>query len=154
MGNSKLKIVEIGDSVLRQKCRSVTVINKNIKKLLDRMLETMYEANGVGLAAPQVGVSKRVAVVDVGEGVWELINPEIILREGEELAVEGCLSVPGVAGEVNRAAKVRVRALDRHGQQQVVTAEGLGARALQHELDHLDGILFIDKAVNITRQES
>jgi peptide deformylase len=149
-----LKIVEIGEPVLRQKCREVTVINKKIKKLLDRMKEAMYKANGVGLAAPQVGVSKRIVVVDVGEGVWELINPEIIFQEGEELGIEGCLSIPGVAGEVSRAARVRVRALNRHGQQQVVTAEGLGARALQHEIDHLDGILFIDKAIKISRQES
>jgi len=130
------------------------VINKKIKKLLDRMKEAMYKANGVGLAAPQVGVSKRIVVVDVGEGVWELINPEIIFQEGEELGIEGCLSIPGVAGEVSRAARVRVRALNRQGQQQVVTAEGLGARALQHEIDHLDGILFIDKAIKISRQES
>ncbi|CEO89408.1 MAG TPA: peptide deformylase [Syntrophaceticus sp.] len=149
-----LKIVEIGEPVLRQKCREVTVINKKIKKLLDRMKEAMYKANGVGLAAPQVGVSKRIVVVDVGEGVWELINPEIIFQEGEELGIEGCLSIPGVAGEVSRAARVRVRALNRQGQQQVVTAEGLGARALQHEIDHLDGILFIDKAIKISRQES
>jgi peptide deformylase len=149
-----LKIVEIGEPVLRQKCREVTVINKKIKKLLDRMKEAMYKANGVGLAAPQVGVSKRIVVVDVGEGVWELINPEIIFQEGEELGIEGCLSIPGVAGEVSRAARVRVRALNRQGQHQVVTAEGLGARALQHEIDHLDGILFIDKAIKISRQES
>jgi peptide deformylase len=149
-----LKIVEIGEPVLRQKCREVTVINKKIKKLLDRMKEAMYKANGVGLAAPQVGVSKRIVVVDVGEGVWELINPEIIFQEGEELGIEGCLSIPGMAGEVSRAARVRVRALNRQGQQQVVTAEGLGARALQHEIDHLDGILFIDKAIKISRQES
>lgn len=149
-----LKIVEIGEPVLRQKCREVTVINKKIKKLLDRMKETMYKANGVGLAAPQVGVSKRIVVVDAGEGFWELINPEIVFQEGEEVDVEGCLSIPGVAGEVNRAARVRVRALDRDGQQQVISAQGLGARALQHEIDHLDGILFIDKAAKIIRQES
>ncbi|MGB4503436.1 MAG: peptide deformylase [Syntrophaceticus sp.] len=149
-----LKIVEIGEPVLRQKCREVTVINKKIKKLLDGMKETMYKANGVGLAAPQVGVSKRIVVVDAGEGFWELINPEIVFQEGEEVDVEGCLSIPGVAGEVNRAARVRVRALDRDGQQQVISAQGLGARALQHEIDHLDGILFIDKAAKIIRQES
>lgn len=149
-----LKIVEIGEPVLREKCREVTVINKKIKKLLDRMKETMYKANGVGLAAPQVGVSKRIVVVDAGEGFWELINPEIVFQEGEEVDVEGCLSIPGVAGEVNRAARVRVRALDRDGQQQVISAQGLGARALQHEIDHLDGILFIDKAAKIIRQES
>lgn len=147
-----LKIVEIGEPVLRQKSRTVTVINKKIKRLLDGMKKAMYQANGVGLAAPQVGVSKRIVVVDVGEGVWELINPEIVFREGEEVGVEGCLSIPGVAGEVNRAASVRVRALNRNGQQQVISAQGLGARALQHEIDHLDGILFIDRAAKISHQ--
>jgi peptide deformylase len=149
---ASLKIVELGEPVLRQKCRRVSVINKKVKKLLTDMKEAMYEANGVGLAAPQVGVSKRVVVVDVGEGVWELINPEIVSRDGEELGVEGCLSIPGVAGEVSRAARVKVRAINRDGQQQLITAEGLGARALQHEIDHLDGILFIDRATNISKQ--
>lgn len=148
-----LKIVKLGDPALRQKSRQVTVINKKIKKLLDGMKEAMYRSNGVGLAAPQVGVSKRIVVVDVGEGVWELINPEIVFQDGEEMGIEGCLSIPGVAGEVSRAARVRVQALDRHGRQQVISAEGLGARALQHEIDHLDGILFIDRAVKISRQD-
>jgi peptide deformylase len=146
------KIVELGEPVLRQKCRRVSVINKKVKKLLTDMKEAMYQANGVGLAAPQVGVSKRVVVVDVGEGVWELINPEIVSRDGEELGVEGCLSIPGVAGEVSRAVRVKVRALNRDGQQQLISAEGLGARALQHEIDHLDGILFIDRATKISKQ--
>jgi peptide deformylase len=145
-------IVKIGDPVLRQKARQVTVFNKKTKKLLDGMRDALYKANGVGLAAPQVGVSKRVVVVDVGEGVWELINPEIVFQDGEELGVEGCLSIPGMAGEVNRAARVKVRALDGDGREQVISAEGLGARALQHEIDHLDGILFIDRATKIIRQ--
>lgn len=143
------KIVELGDPVLRQKSRPVRVVNKSIRKLLDDMAETMYAAQGVGLAAPQVGISKRVVVVDVGEGLWELINPEIIYQEGEDVGVEGCLSIPGVAGEVKRAYKVRVKGLNRQGEVQVISAEGLGARALQHEIDHLDGILFIDKAIRI-----
>lgn len=143
------KIVELGDPVLRKKSRPVRVVNKSIRKLLDDMAETMYAAQGVGLAAPQVGISKRVVVVDVGEGLWELINPEIIYQEGEEVGVEGCLSIPGVAGEVKRAYRVRVKGLNRHGGVQVISAEGLGARALQHEIDHLDGILFIDKAIRI-----
>lgn len=147
-----LKIVELGEPVLRQKCRRVSIINKKVKKLLTDMKEAMYQANGVGLAAPQVGVSKRVVVVDVGEGVWELINPEIVSHDGEELGVEGCLSIPGVAGEVSRAVRVKVRALNRDGQQQLISAEGLGARALQHEIDHLDGILFIDRATKISKQ--
>jgi len=149
---SSRKIVKVGDPVLRQQAKPVTVINKKIKRLLDDMAETMYQARGVGLAAPQVGVSKRIIVVDVGEGLWELINPEIIFREGEEIDLEGCLSIPGVTGEVMRASRVRVRGLDRTGQQQVITAEGFAARALQHEIDHLDGILFIDKALRIIKQ--
>ena len=139
---SSRNIVEVGDPVLRQQARPVTVINKKIKKLLDDMAETMYQARGVGLAAPQVGVAKRIIVVDVGEGLWE----------GEEVDLEGCLSIPGVTGEVMRASRVRVRGLNRNGQQQVITAEGFGARALQHEIDHLDGILFIDKALRIFKQ--
>ena len=150
---SSRKIVEVGDPVLRQQARPVTVINKKIKKLLDDMAETMYQAMVVGLAAPQIGVAKRIIVVDVGEGLWELINPEIIFREGEEVDLEGCLSIPGVTGEVMRASRVRVRGLNRNGQQQVITAEGFGARAFQHEIDHLDGILFIDKALRIIKQE-
>jgi peptide deformylase len=146
------KIVELGDPVLRKKCRPVPVVNRSIQKLLDDMAESMYAANGVGLAAPQVGISKRVVVVDVGDGLWELVNPEIVYSEGEEIGVEGCLSIPGVAGEVKRAYKVRVRGLDRKGNIKVISAEGLGARALQHELDHLDGILFIDKSIKVSNQ--
>jgi peptide deformylase len=146
------KIVEVGDPVLRQKSRPVAVINKKIKKLLDEMSETMYQAKGVGLAAPQVGISKRIIVVDIGKGLWELINPEIVFREGEEVDIEGCLSIPGVSGEVMRASRVRVKGLNRAGQQQVITAQGFGARALQHEIDHLNGILFIDKALKIYKQ--
>ena len=127
---SSRNIVEVGDPVLRQQARPVTVINKKIKKLLDDMAETMYQARGVGLAAPQVGVAKRIIVVDVGEGLWELINPEIIFREGEEVDLEGCLSIPGVTGEVMRASRVRVRGLNRNGQQQVITAEGFGGQGI------------------------
>lgn len=143
------KIVELGDPVLREKSRTVRVVNKSIRKLLDDMAETMYAANGVGLAAPQVGISKRVVVVDAGEGLWELINPEIIYQDGEEVGMEGCLSIPGVTGEVKRAFRVRVKGLDRQGKTQVISAEGWGARALQHEIDHLDGVLFIDKAIRL-----
>ncbi|NPV29785.1 MAG: peptide deformylase [Firmicutes bacterium] len=141
------KIVELGDPVLREKARPVPEVNNNIRKLLANLAETMYAAKGVGLAAPQIGISKRVIVVDVGEGLWELINPEIVSRQGEEIGVEGCLSIPGVAGEVKRAARVVVKGWGRDGNQVEIRASGLGARALQHEIDHLDGILFIDKVI-------
>jgi len=114
----------------------------------------MYAANGVGLAAPQVGILKRVVVIDVGEGLMELINPVIVKQEGEQTEVEGCLSIPGVAGEVKRPAKVLVEALNRDGEKIKVEGQGLLAVALCHEIDHLDGILFIDKVIRfIDRNE-
>jgi len=113
------------------------------------MAETLYSAKGVGLAAPQVGVAKRVIVIDVGEGLVELINPEIIKFEGHETESEGCLSIPGTVGDVTRAATVEVKCLDRQGKERVFQANGLYARALQHEIDHLDGILFIDRAQKV-----
>lgn len=148
------KIVELGDQVLREKAVPVSEINKSILKLLDNLADTMYAAKGVGLAAPQIGVSKRVIVVDAGEGLVELINPKIVSSSGEEVAVEGCLSIPGVAGEVKRALEVEVEGLNRSGKIVRVQARGLFARALQHEIDHLDGILFIDKALRLFREGS
>lgn len=145
------RIVEMGEPVLKEKARPVPKITPNVIKLLENMADTMYEAQGVGLAAPQVGVSKRIAVVDVGDGLIELINPVIIHKEGIETDTEGCLSIPGVKGEVARAAKVRVKALDRHGKEMEYEGEGFLARAFQHEIDHLDGILFVDKAQNLTK---
>ena len=144
-------IVREGDPVLREKAKQVPKITPNIIKLLENMADTMYEAKGVGLAAPQVGVSKRVAVVDVGDGLFELINPEIIFREGCESDEEGCLSIPGFIGNVERATRVVVKALDREGQEVRHEGRGLLARAFQHELDHLEGVLFIDKAENLTK---
>lgn len=144
-----MEIVKIGDERLRQACKPVRKPNRNIRALLRQMLETMYAANGVGLAAPQVGIAKRLAVVDVGDGPIELVNPEIVASEGEETDTEGCLSVPGMIGEVTRAQWVRVKAQDGEGRQVWVEGDGLLARALQHEIDHLDGILFIDKAANL-----
>lgn len=136
-----------GDDVLRKKCRKVDIVNNRIITLLDDMLDTMYEAQGVGLAAPQVGVLKRIAVVDVGDGPIRLINPEIIYTEGSCIDEEGCLSVPGTLQDVVRPTKVRVKALNEKGEEVIIEGEELLARALCHEIDHLDGILFIDKSV-------
>lgn len=145
------QIVEIGAEVLREKSMEVKQVTPNIVKLIDNMLETMYDADGVGLAAPQIGVSKRVIVIDVGEGPIEMVNPVILEREGEELDDEGCLSIPGVTGQVARAASVKVQGLDREGKLLVFEADGLLARAFQHEIDHLEGVLFVDKAKKTKR---
>lgn len=141
-----LEIKTAGNPVLRQLAAKVTKVDKKIKRLLSDMADTMYEADGVGLAAPQVGVSVRIAVIDIGEGVIELINPEIICKEGTCINVEGCLSVPNFDGEVERSKSVKVKYQDRNGKPVVLDATDLLAIAVQHELDHLDGILFIDKA--------
>ena len=140
------KIVEIGAEVLRKHAAEVKEITPSILKLLDNMADTLYDAKGVGLAAPQVGVSKRVIVIDVGDGLIEMINPVITAKEGEQVDEEGCLSIPGVSGDVRRAAKVRVQGLDRQGNLHEIEASGLLARAFQHEFDHLEGILFVDLA--------
>ncbi len=137
-------IVKIGDDVLRKKCRAITMIDKKTHELLDDMAETMYAANGVGLAAPQVGLLKRIVVIDVGEGIIELINPEIIEFSGEQTDDEGCLSVPEKYLPVTRPNIVKVRALDRFGKSFTMQGEGLLARAFCHELDHLEGKLFVD----------
>lgn len=139
-------IVKHPDPILREKALEVRRINSNIVKLLDDMKETMYAAEGVGLAAPQVGISKRVAVIDAGDeqGLIELINPEIISKSGEQLGPEGCLSFPGLMGDVRRAKICKVRALNRDGETFEIEGEGLLARALQHEIDHLNGVLFTD----------
>lgn len=142
---SVYEVVKIGDPVLREVAKEVPKITANIGKLLVNMTDTMRAAKGVGLAAPQIGISKRVVVVDVGEGLIELINPVILDKEGEEVDIEGCLSVPDREGEVLRAKKITVQALNRSGETVTVTGEDLLARAIQHEIDHLDGILFVDK---------
>ena len=139
------KIVQIGDDVLRKKAKKVEKIDDRILQLLDDMADTMYEAEGVGLAAPQIGILKRIAVVDIGDGLIELINPEIIASSGEQIDDEGCLSVEGQTGAVNRPYYVTVRALNRKGQLMEIQAEDFLARAFCHEIDHLDGILFVDK---------
>lgn len=140
-------IREIGDELLRKKSKKIEQIDDRIQILLDDMLETMYESNGVGLAAPQVGILKRVVVIDIGEGPVFLINPEIIKSEGSYIDEEGCLSIPGEQGPVERPYKVTVKALDRNGKEIVVEGEELMARALCHEIDHLDGILYVDKII-------
>ncbi|MDU2065938.1 MAG: peptide deformylase [Sporomusaceae bacterium] len=144
-----LDIKRAGDKVLKEIALPVEKIDKKLKQLLDNMADTMYAADGVGLAAPQVGVSLRVVVIDVGDGLIELINPVIIAKEGEEVGPEGCLSVPGVCGEVKRFASVTVEALNRQGKKVRYQGTGLLSRAFQHEIDHLDGILFIDIAESI-----
>lgn len=136
-----------GDEILRKKSKEVDVINEKIQMLLKDMADTLYKANGVGLAAPQVGVLKRVVVIDVGEGLLELINPVLKSQSGQQCLAEGCLSVPGIWGEVNRPTHVIVEALDSKGNKIVIEGEGLLAIALCHEIDHLDGILFKDKAI-------
>lgn len=137
-------IVKHPDPILREKSTEVKHITDNTIKLLEDMAETMYDANGVGLAAPQVGINKRIVVIDAGDGLIELINPEIISVEGEQIGPEGCLSIPGLTGEVKRAQKCTVKALDRNGNEFIMEGEGLLSRAFQHEIDHLNGILFID----------
>lgn len=138
-------ILKDEDPTLRKKSREIEKIDQRIITLLDDMIDTMYEADGVGLAAPQVGVLKRMIVIDVGEGIIELINPVIVESAGEQIDVEGCLSIPGITGEVNRPARVVVRGLNRSGKTIEIIGEELLARALCHEIDHLDGILFTDK---------
>ncbi|MEW5763134.1 MAG: peptide deformylase, partial [Bacillota bacterium] len=122
------------------------------EKLLANMADTLYNYRGVGLAAPQIGVSKRLVVVDIGKGLLELVNPEILWATGVERGKEGCLSLPGLWGEVDRATEIEVRYLDRRGRELRFRATGFLARVLQHEIDHLDGILFIDRAVSVQRE--
>ena len=148
-----LEIKKAGDAMLKEQAAPIERIDKSIRTLLDDMAETMYKANGVGLAAPQVGKSVQVVTIDVGEGLIELVNPQIVRKEGTEVGQEGCLSVPGIYGEVERAAKVTVEFLNRRGKRHRITATGLLARCLQHEIDHLHGRLFIDIALNLHKEK-
>ena len=131
-----------GDSVLEKKCKEVKEVTPRIRELIDDMLETMYDACGVGLAAPQVGILKRIVVIDIGDGPIILINPEILMTSGEQTGEEGCLSVPGMSGQVTRPNYVKVKALDMDMNEQIYEGEGLLARAFCHELDHLDGKMY------------
>ncbi|MDE7453887.1 MAG: peptide deformylase [Clostridia bacterium] len=142
-------VVQTGDPVLRKKCEQVTAFNKELGTLLDDMKETVRAENGAGLAAPQIGISKRVVVIDVAEGFFELVNPVIVSTKGEQTGAEGCLSVKGKQGTVTRPNKVKAEYRDRNGKKHKLTAEGFFARAVCHELDHLDGILYTDKADEI-----
>ncbi|HIR29633.1 MAG TPA: peptide deformylase [Candidatus Coproplasma stercorigallinarum] len=142
-------VVQVGDPVLRKVCKEVKNFNGELASLLDDMKVTVRAEDGAGLAAPQVGVDIRAVVIDVEEGFFELVNPEIYYEKGEQTGPEGCLSVKGKQGIVTRPEKVKVVYRDRYGRKHKLTAEGFCARAVCHELDHLDGILYIDKAVNV-----
>ncbi|MEI6101879.1 MAG: peptide deformylase [Eubacteriales bacterium] len=142
------------DPQLRKKCRNVDAIDDHIREILKDMAETMYKAEGAGLAANQVGVLRRLVVMDVGEGLIQLVNPEMTMQEGTRVVLEGCLSFPDVWGKVVRPEKVVVRALDENGQEITLTGEGLLAKCLCHELDHLDGIVFTDKVTEYVDIES
>ena len=149
-------ILKYGDSGLHQKARGVDAMTADIDRLVDDMIETMYAAPGVGLAAPQVGVALRIFVVDISvgrnpDGLLVLINPEFVERDGVQLEEEGCLSVPGFNATVVRPTRVVVKALDRHGEPQQHEGTDLLARAFQHEMDHLDGMLFVDRLRGIKR---
>ena len=146
-----LEIVKAGDPGLKQECEIVDKIDSKIRKLLTNMAETMYKADGVGLAAPQIGVNKCIVVMDVGDenGLIEMVNPEIVEKEGSMIDSEGCLSVPNVFGDVERFEKVTVEYLNRWGKKKRLTATGLLSRCIQHETDHLNGVLFIDIAKSI-----
>ena len=152
-----LKIKKYPETILRKKTGSVSEFDNELQKLIDDMIETMYAAPGVGLAANQVGISKQVAVIDVSLGDQEsslivLINPEIVCTEGEEASEEGCLSIPEYTTIVKRASKVRVKGLDREQKPFEIDAEGLLAKAFQHEIDHLNGVLFIDRIGRIKKE--
>lgn len=150
------EIIKFGDDMLRKKCREVTKFDDKLATLLDDMAQTLKSADGVGLAAPQVGILRRACIVDVrdGHGVLELINPEIIEKSGSQTGNEGCLSAPGEWCEVVRPAVVKVKAFDRHGNEFTLEASELKARAICHEVDHLNGILFIDRVEKTIPQKS
>lgn len=143
------EIRKIGDDCLRKKCRKVEVFDNRLKTLIEDMIDTMYDAEGVGLAAPQVGILKQIVVIDIGdEGeVHVLINPEILSSEGSQIGGEGCLSIPGEYEDVERPNVVTVKAQNENGESFTLTGEGYLARAICHELDHLSGVLFVDKVI-------
>jgi peptide deformylase len=160
------KIVTLPEAVLRRKARTVAKVDKNIQTVIDDMIETMREAPGVGLAAPQIGVSERIVVVeyferdedeekeDAPKKVWAVLNPEIIFSSEEKvMGVEGCLSIPGLVGEVERHSSIQIKGVNRHGKPMKIKAEGWLARIFQHEIDHLNGVLFPDRATRVWKPE-
>ena len=140
-----IEIMTNANPILKKRSNPVKSVTPEIKHLISDMEETMKAAPGIGLAAPQVGVLKRIIIADVGEGLHVLINPKIVKKSGKQTIVEGCLSVPGVEGPVERASKVTVKAMNKKGENIIVDAEGLLATVFQHEIDHLDGKLFVDR---------
>ncbi|MBP2031604.1 peptide deformylase [Clostridium algifaecis] len=146
-------IRKYGDEILRKKSRKVDNIDDRIITIINDMEETLYSANGVGLAAPQIGILKRIVVIDVGDGIIKLINPEIIETEGSYVDVEGCLSIPGRQEKVERPYRVKVKALNEKGEEVTIEGKELLARAFCHEIDHLNGVLYIDKAINPEGEE-
>lgn len=151
-----LEIVKAGDPVLKQECAPVDKVDSKLRKLMENMAATMYKADGVGLAAPQIGQAIRVVVIDVGDdnGLLEMVNPVIVKGEGSAVDQEGCLSVPNIFGDVERYEKVTAEYLNKWGKKKRIAADGLLARCIQHELDHLEGTLFIDKAKSIRQGDS
>jgi len=145
VSTNPLTIRLYGDPVLRRKSREVKDINGDIQKLIDSMAKLMYKNKGVGLAAPQVGILKRVVIADVGDGLVSLVNPKILWRQGKDVMSEGCLSIPGINLEIKRSQEVIVEGLNKEGEKVQLGAVGLLARVLQHEIDHLDGILIVDR---------
>lgn len=142
-------VVQIGDEILRKKCAEVRKFDENLWALLDDMKQTVREENGAGLAAPQIGVDARVVVIDLDEGYFEMVNPKILSAKGEQVGQEGCLSVKGKHGTVTRPYKVKAEYRDRRGKKHTVTGVELFARCMCHEFDHLDGILYVDKAESV-----
>ncbi len=142
-------VVQVGDDVLRKKCYPVEVFDEKLHQLLDDMKDTVKKEEGAGLAAPQVGILRRVVVCDVEEGFFEFVNPRFIYQKGEQSGYEGCLSVKGKRGIVNRPSKVKIAYQDRYGEQHFLTAKGFFAKCICHELDHLDGVLYIDRASRV-----
>jgi peptide deformylase len=146
------EIITYPHPLLRKKSQPVEAVTEDVRRLIDDMAETMYTQRGIGLAAVQIGIHRRVITVDVGEGLLALINPEVVERSGETQMEEGCLCLPGVIVEVTRSEKITVRGSNEKGEEITLPAEGLLARALQHELDHLDGILIVDKVSRLKRE--
>ncbi|WP_019242362.1 MULTISPECIES: peptide deformylase [Bacillus] len=152
---SKLEIVTYPNKILEEKCEDVKVFDQDLAKLLDDMYETMIAADGVGLAAPQINVNKRIAIVEIDEeeGTLEMINPVVIEKKGSDIDIEGCLSFPGIYGEVERPDFVVIQAQDRNGNHYELEAEEFYARAIQHEIDHLNGVLFTSKVIRYIKEE-